>query len=195
MKLVVAISGASGAIYPFQLLTYLKEKTNHEVMIVASENGRRIFREELGKDLEEMRYPLFHHKNFDVPYVSGSGRFEQMIILPCSMGTLGRIAHGVSDDAITRSADVMIKEKRKLILVPRESPFSLIHIENMRLLALAGVTLIPAIPSFYSHPKTLEAATATVTSRVLDHMGIENDLMKRWKSPHPPFVKGGQGGI
>ncbi len=182
MKCVIGISGASGAIYPFQVLDYLKKKTNHEVSVVASSNGRRIFREEMGKDLEEMGFPLYATNNFDVPFVSGSARFDAMVILPCSMGTLGRIAHGVSNDSLTRAADVFIKEKRKLILVPRDTPFSLIHIENMRLLSLAGVTLIPAIPSFYSHPKTLEEVAATVTSRILDHMGIENDLMARWKS-------------
>lgn len=187
MKLVIGISGASGAIYPFQILSYLKEKTTHEVSVIASSNGRRIFKEEIGKDLEgtvsqEMGFPLYATNNFDVPFVSGSAHFDAMIVLPCSMGTLGRIAHGVSNDSLTRAADVFIKEKRKLILVPRDTPFSLIHIENMRLLSLAGVTIIPAIPSFYSHPKTLEEVAATVTSRILDHIGIENDLMKRWKS-------------
>ncbi len=179
--MVVGISGASGAIYPYQLLSFLKANTAHEVFVVASDNGRRIFKEELNRDLEEMGFPLFSTKNFDVPSVSGSSKMDQMIIVPCSMGTLGRIAHGYSDDALTRSADVFIKEKRKLIIVPRETPFSLIHIENMRLLSLAGVTIIPAIPSFYSHPKTLEEAAFTVTARILDHMGIENDLRKRWK--------------
>lgn len=181
MKIVVGITGASGAIYPYQLLSFLKSNGSHEVFVVASDNGRRIFKEELNKDLEEMGYPLFSTKNFDVPYVSGSSKMDLMVIVPCSMGTLGRIAHGFSDDALTRSADVFIKEKRKLIIVPRETPFSLIHIENMRLLSLAGVTLIPAIPSFYSHPKNLEEAAYTVTSRILDHMGIDNDLIKRWK--------------
>lgn len=182
MKIAVGVTGGSGAIYPFQLLSFLKKETTHQVWVVASENGRRIFKEELNRDLEEMGYPLFSTKNFDVPYVSGSSKMDLMVIVPCSMGTLGRIAHGFSDDALTRSADVFIKEKRKLIMVPRETPFSLIHIENMRLLALAGVTIIPAIPSFYSHPKTLEEAAMTVTARILDHMEIESDLMKRWKS-------------
>ncbi len=181
MKILIAISGASGAIYPFQILSFLKEQKEHEVSIVASKNGRRIFAEELGKNLADMGFPLFDIDNFDVPYVSGSSKMDVMVITPCSMGTLGRIAHGISDDALTRAADVMMKEKRKLILVPRDTPFSLIHIENMRLLSLAGVTLIPAIPSFYSHPKTLEEVAMTVTSRVLDHMGLNNHLMKRWK--------------
>lgn len=182
MKIIIGITGASGAIYPFQLLTFFREKTTHNVSIIASPNGRRIFREELGKDLEEFDYPLFGGKDFDVPFVSGSARYDQLVIVPCSMGTLGRIAHGASDDTLTRTADVFIKEKRKMIVVPRETPFSLIHIENMRLLSLAGVTIIPAIPSFYSRPKSVEIVAATVTSRILDHMGIENDLMERWKN-------------
>jgi len=182
MKLVIAITGASGAIYPFQLLSFLKQKTNHEVFVVVSENGQRIFKEELGKNLEDMGYPLFSKRNFDVPYVSGSAKMDAMLIAPCSMGTMGRIAHGISDDAITRAADVFLKEKRKLILVPRDTPFNLIHIENMKLLALAGASIIPAIPSFYSLPKTVEQVAATVTSRILDHLGIDNDLMKRWKA-------------
>lgn len=192
MKIVIGITGASGAIYSYQLLTYLRQKTDHHVSIVATPNGQRIFKEEVGKNLEEFDYPLFGPKNFDAPFVSGSARYDQLVIVPCSMGTLGRIAHGVSSDTLTRTADVFLKEKRKLILVPRETPFSLIHIENMRLLALAGASVIPAIPSFYSlppvasakegHPPSIEAVAATVTSRILDHMGIENDLMKRWKS-------------
>lgn len=181
MKIVIGVTGASGAIYPFQLLSFLKEKTSHDISIVASPNGRRIFKEELGKNLEEMGYPVHAITNFDVPYVSGSAGFDQMVILPCSMGTLGRIAHGLSNDALTRAADVFLKEKRKLIVVPRETPFSLIHIENLKLLSLAGAHIIPAIPSFYSKPKTLEQVAMTVTSRVLDHMGVDNSLVKRWQ--------------
>ena len=181
MKIVVGISGAAGAIYPFQLLNFLREKTGHEVSITCSPNGLRIFREEMGKDLTQFDYPIFSPQDFNAPFVSGSARYDQMIILPCSMGTMGRIAHGISNDVLTRTADVFLKEKRKLILVPRDTPFSLIHIENMRLLSLAGASIIPAIPSFYSHPRTVEEVAFTVTSRVLDHMGIDNSLMQRWK--------------
>lgn len=182
MKIVVGVTGASGAIYPSQLLGYLRERTPHEVSIVSSPNGERIFAEELGRSLKDFGYPVYPNNTFDVQFVSGSAKVDQLVILPCSMGTLGRIAHGFSDDTLTRTADVFLKERRKIILVPRETPYSLIHIENMRLLTLAGVVIIPATPSFYSHPKTIEELAATVTSRVLDHMGIENDLMKRWKS-------------
>lgn len=180
MKIVIAITGASGGIYPFQLLSFLKEKTCHEISLVASPNARQIFKEETGHTFEEFNYPSYAPHDFKAPFVSGSARFEQMVVVPCSMGTLSRIASGLSDDGLTRAADVFLKEKRKLILVPRETPFSLIHLENMRRVTLAGATVIPAIPSYYSHPKTVEALAATVTSRILDHMGIENDLMKRW---------------
>lgn len=186
MKIVIGISGASGAIYADQLLRYLKGNTGHEVSIVASPNGHRVFHEEVGGNLEAFESPLFGNKDFNAPFVSGSAKYDRMVIIPCSMGTLGRIANGVSDDTMTRAADVFLKEKRSLILVPRDTPFSLIHLENMRRLSLAGAIIIPAIPSFYSHPKTIEQVAATVTSRVLDHMGIENDLMKRWMSDSIP---------
>jgi len=181
MKLIVGITGASGAIYPYQLLSFLREKTHHEIAIIASENGRRIFYDELKKKIEEFDYPIYDLRDFDAPFTSGSARYEALVILPCSMGSLGRIAHGLSDDILTRTADVFLKEKRKFIVVPRETPFSLIHIENLRLLALAGVTIIPAIPSFYSHPQTVETLAFTVTSRILDHLDIDNQLTKRWK--------------
>lgn len=181
MKIVIAITGASGAIYPYQILSYLKQNTSHEVSVIASENGRRIFKEELGKTLEDMGYPIFSKNNFDVPYVSGSAKMDAMVIVPCSMGTMGRIAHGISDDAITRAADVFLKEKRKLIIVPRDTPMNLIHIENMKQLCLAGAAIIPAIPSYYSLPKTVEQVAGTVSSRILDQMGVDNNLMKRWR--------------
>ena len=180
MKIVVAITGASGSIYAKQVLQFLRE-TGHEVFVVCSDNGAAIFKDETGLNIHEFGFVLCDNKNFNVPFVSGSARFDAMAVIPCSMGTLGRIAHGVSGDVITRAADVFLKEKRKLILVPRDTPFSLIHIENLKLLSLAGATIIPAIPSYYSHPQTVDALAATVTARVLDHLGFENHLMKRWK--------------
>lgn len=180
MKIIIGVTGASGAIYARQVIECLK-KTNHEVSLLSSRNGRRVFREETGLELSEMGYPHYEPTNFDVPFASGSAKYDVMTIVPCSMGSLARIAHGISDDILTRTADVFLKEKQKLILVPRDTPLSLIHIENLRLLSLAGVTLIPAIPSFYSGPQTIEQVAATVTSRILDHMGIENDMMRRWK--------------
>lgn len=180
MKLVVGISGASGAIYAKRLLDFLKA-TPHEVHLTASENALQIGRDEAGIDYKECGYPFFGHRDFTAPFASGSARYDAMVIIPCSMGTLGRVAHGYSDDLLARAADVFFKERRKLVLVPRETPLSLIHIENMKLVTLAGATVIPAIPSFYSKPKTIEEAVDTVIARVLDHLGVENRLRKRWQ--------------
>ncbi len=180
MKLVIAISGASGALYAKQLLDFLKT-TSHEVEVVASDNAKMIWTDELGTKLNDIPFKLFSNRDFKAHFASGSAKYDQMVIIPCSMGTLGRIAHGISDDLISRAADVFIKEKRKLILVPRDTPLSLIHIENMKLLALAGAILVPAVPSFYSKPQTVEEVVNTVVSRVLDQMGIENNLMKRYE--------------
>jgi len=179
MKLVIGISGASGAIYAQRLLDFLK-KTPHEVVLTASENALEIGKSEAGVDFQEYGFPFYRSRDFTAPFASGSAKYDALAIIPCSMGMLGRIAHGYSDDLLTRTADVFFKEKRKLILVPRETPLSLIHIENMRLVTLAGATVIPAIPSFYSKPKTIEEAVDTVIARVLDHLGVENDLRKRY---------------
>jgi 4-hydroxy-3-polyprenylbenzoate decarboxylase len=180
MKLVVGISGASGAIYAKRLLDFLKESP-HEVHVTASENALEIGRDEAGIDYRECGYPFFSHRDFNAPFASGSAKYEALVVIPCSMGTLGRIAHGYSDDLLARAADVFFKERRKVLLVPRETPFSLIHIENMRLVTLAGATVIPAIPSFYTKPKTIEEAVDTVIARVLDHLGVDNHLRKRWQ--------------
>jgi len=180
MKIVVAITGASGALYAKQLLDFLKT-TGHLVEVVASDNAKIVWADELGSRLEDCGFKVYSKRDFKAPFASGSAQYNQMIAIPCSMGTLGRIAHGASDDLITRAADVFLKEKRKLILVPRDTPFNLIHIENLRLLHLAGATIIPAIPSFYSKPKTVEEVINTVIARVLDQMGIENCLSKRYE--------------
>jgi 4-hydroxy-3-polyprenylbenzoate decarboxylase len=120
-------------------------------------------------------------KSMNVPFVSGSNPFDVMVVIPCTMGTMGRIAHGVSEDVLTRAADVMLKEKRKLLLVPREMPLSLIHVKNMELLLLTGATLLPANPFFYTNPKTIEEVVDTVVARVLDHMGLPQKLIPRWQ--------------
>jgi len=121
-------------------------------------------------------------KTMQVPFASGSAKFEAMAIVPCSMGTLGRIAHGYSDGTIARSADVFLKEKRKLILVPRETPWNLVQARNVVTLMEAGALMLPAIPSFYGKPKSVEDVADTVVARILDHLGITNDLVKRWKT-------------
>ena len=180
-KIVVAISGASGALYPKRLLDSLTH-TPHQVAIVMSEHARQIWNEELdGFPIENYDRPIHNIKDFNVPFVSGSNAWDACVVIPCSMGMLGRIAHGYSDDVIARTADVQLKERKKLILMPRETPYNLVHIENMRLLTLAGALILPATPSFYSKPRTLEEAVDTVVARVLDHLGVENNLRKRWR--------------
>ena len=180
MKIVVAISGASGALYAKTLLETLKA-TDHKVSLIVTENAVKIAREEIHLDYRELGFPSHNLKDFKAPGASGSNPCDQMVIIPCSMGTLGRIAHGISDNLLLRTADVCLKEHKKLILVPRETPLSLIHIENMRLLTLSGAVILPAVPSFYSRPTTIQDLVNTVVARVLDHMGIENRLSPRYK--------------
>jgi 4-hydroxy-3-polyprenylbenzoate decarboxylase len=125
---------------------------------------------------------LYGDKTMQVPFASGSARFEAMVIVPCSMGMLGRIAHGYSDGTIARSADVFLKEKRKLIVVPRETPWNLVQARNVVTLLEAGAVILPAVPSFYGRPKSVEDVVDTVVARILDHLGVRNELATRWKS-------------
>jgi flavin prenyltransferase len=180
MKLVVAITGASGAIYAQRLLDNLDARA-HEIHLVCSDYARQVIAQELGK-LAVAPEVIQHSgdKSMSVPFVSGSAKFDTMVIIPCSMGTLGRIAHGVSDSTITRAADVFLKERRKLILVPRESPINLIHAHNLAAVLEAGATVLPASPSFYSQPRTVTEVVDTIIARVLDHLGMEHKLGTRW---------------
>lgn len=175
-KIVVAATGASGAIYFKLLLDKLAAMPNQyqELAILMSDNAVSVWETELG-NRDHHQYPFrFYDKNdFSAPFASGSGRFDTMIVMPCSMGTLGRIAGGISNDLLTRAADVILKEKRKLILVARETPYNLIHIRNMETVTLAGGIICPATPSFYSRPTTIEEVAATVVDRVLDLAGLE----------------------
>ncbi|NBO59108.1 MAG: UbiX family flavin prenyltransferase [Chitinophagia bacterium] len=181
-KIVIAITGASGSIYANLLIKKLgkiKEQWN-EVTIVFSDNAKTVWKTELGnEDYNQLPYPIFEKSDFNAPFASGSGRFDTMIIIPCSVGTLGRIAQGVSNDLITRAADVILKERRKLICVLRETPYNFIHIKNMETITLAGGIICPATPSFYSNPKTIEEAASTVVDRVLDLAGL-NIKTYRW---------------
>ena len=170
MKFVIGITGASGALYAIRLLDFL-QTTPHHIELAISPNAVDIAKDECSFDYYQTDLPIYGPKDFDAAFASGSAHFDAMVIVPCSMGTLGRIAHGYSDSLITRAADVFLKEKRPLILVPRETPLNLVHIENMRLLAQAGATIVPAIPSFYSKPSTIEEAVDTVVARILDQMG------------------------
>ena len=185
MKLVVAVTGASGSMYAQRLLEQIaKAKEVEECHVVLSEHAQEVAATELGaKGLRIPKGMKVHgDKTMQVPFASGSAKFEAMAIIPCSMGTLGRIAHGYSDGTIARTADVFLKEKRKLILVPRETPWNLVQARNVVTLLEAGAMMLPAIPSFYGKPKTVEDVVDTVVARVLDHLNLPNDLVKRWKS-------------
>lgn len=175
-KIVIGISGASGAIYAKLLLDELNKLSTQieAVGIVMSDNAKYVWETELGnKDYQNYPFTFYSKNDFEAPFASGSAKYNTMIVAPCSMGTLSRIAHGTSNDLLTRAADVILKERRKLILVCRESPLNLIHIENMRQLTLAGGIICPAVPSFYSNPQTIEEAVMTVINRVIDLIGLE----------------------
>ena len=181
-KIVIAITGASGSLYAKLLLDKLIQLNDQwaELGVVISENAKKIWQAELAN--EQFRdYPVKYYEKFDftAPFASGSAQYNIMIVIPCSMGTLGRIASGTSDDLVTRSADVILKERRKLILVVRDTPYNLIHIKNMETVSLAGGIICPATPSFYSQPSTVEEVALTVVHRVIDLAGLELNSF-RW---------------
>jgi len=182
-KIVVAITGASGSIYAQVLLKKLQQQLYdqvEEVAVVMSDNAKDVWKYELGNTAYETLPFNFYGKNdFYAPFASGSAKFDTMIICPCSMGTLARIASGISNDLITRAADVILKERRKLILVTRDTPLSVIHINNMKTVTEAGGIICPASPSFYSNPKTFEELAATVVDRVVDLCGLSQQTF-RW---------------
>jgi len=183
-KIVVAVTGASGSIYARLLLNKLIALKDQwqSAAVVMTENAKEVWRTELdNEDYVKYDLPFFSQKDFSAPFASGSGKYNTMIIVPCSMGTLGRIATGVSSDLITRAADVILKERRKLICVVRDTPYNLIHIRNMETLTLAGGIICPATPSFYSKPATIEEVAATVVDRVLDLAGLDISTF-RWGS-------------
>ncbi|MDZ7633190.1 MAG: UbiX family flavin prenyltransferase [Bacteroidales bacterium] len=197
-KIIVAVTGASGAIYAKLLLNALssgkdtgrelrhydsadaKESERAEIAVIFSDNAKEIWEHELG---EKVHIPegvtLFKNTDFYAPFASGSSDWDTMIVCPASMGMLGRIAGGISNDLISRAADVMLKERRRLILVPRETPYSLIHLNNMKLLTEAGAVICPATPSFYSQPKTIDGLVMTVVERILDLADIGGERF-RW---------------
>ena len=180
LRIVVAITGASGALYAQRLLDNLDPR-QHEIHVVLSNYAQTVISEELPGGLRLAPGVKTHGlKSMNVPFVSGSNPFDAMVIIPCTMGTMGRIAHGYSEDVLLRAADVILKERKKLILVPREAPLSLVHVKNFELLLLAGATLLPANPFFYTHPKTIEQVVDTVVARVLDHLGVPQNLVPRW---------------
>lgn len=175
-KIVVAITGASGSIYAKVLLDKLSALSSQweELSIVMSSNAKEVWQTELGNnDHQNYTAKYFDKNDFSAPFASGSAKYNIMIVVPCSMGTLGRIASGVSDDLITRAADVVLKERRKLILAVRETPYNLMHIKNMETVTLAGSIICPCTPSFYSKPQTIEEVAATVVDRILDLAGLD----------------------
>ncbi len=197
-RLVVGVTGASGAIYAQR---FLREAARHyrEIFLILSEQAVHVANTELdiciskqsfattawlGEDFPQIK--LLSDKNYFTPPASGSFRHDGMVIVPCSMGTAGRIANGISDDLITRSADVCLKEKRPLIVVPREMPMNVIMLRNLTTLAEAGATVIPACPAWYHKPETLEQLADTVVARILQSLGIEQSLMKEWAVDDPP---------
>src|ERR1700735_3266250 len=181
-KLVIAGTGASGAIYLQRLLAQI-DCVGNELHLVLSSFAKQVIHEELG----ELQVPAgvreHNDRSMNVPFASGSTRFDAMVIVPCTMGTLGRIAAGTSDSSIHRAADVFLKEKRKLILVPRETPWNLIHIRNCATLLEAGAIIMPAAPSFYSRPASLEELADTIVHRILDHVGLPSPKAFRWFEP------------
>ena len=176
-KIIVSVSGASGSIYAkvlFDKLVQLKEQIE-VVGVLMSDNAKYVWETELdNSDYNNYPFTFYDKMDFMAPFASGSANYDTMIICPCSMGTMGRIATGISNDLTTRAADVILKERRKLIIVARETPLSLIHINNMKIITEAGGIICPATPSFYSKPKTFEALAATVIDRVLTLSGLDN---------------------
>lgn len=180
-RLVIAVTGASGSIYAKALLNYLEKADRiDEVALIFSENGKAVWEYELGNIPQfQTKVRLVQNYNMFDSVASGSAQYGAMVVVPCSMGTLGRIAHGSSENLICRAADVMLKERRQLVLVTREAPLSLIHIENMRAVTLAGGIICPASPSFYALPQTLDQVVHSVVHRVIDLLGLPSDS-PRW---------------
>lgn len=178
---MVAITGASGVIYAQRLLDNL-DPQQHEVHVVLSNYAQTVIAAELPGGLRLAAGVKTHGlKSMNVPFASGSNPFDAMVVIPCTVGTLGRIAHGYGEDVLLRAADVMLKERKKLILVPRETPLSLVHVKNFELLIQSGAVIIPANPCFYTLPKTIQEVIDTVVARVLDHVGVPQQLVPRWQ--------------
>lgn len=182
MRLIVAITGASGVVYGKRLLGILQER-KVETHLVVSKAAEKVIEHELEmrkKELEELASHVYDVNDLSAPIVSGSFKTDGMIVIPCSMKTLAGIAHGYSDNLILRAADVTLKEKRKLILVPRETPLSVVHLRNMLDLASQGVLIVPAMPAYYHKPEKIEDLVDFIAGKVLDLLGIEHELFKRW---------------
>ena len=176
-KIAVAITGASGSVYAQLFLKALEGMADQcaEVSVVMSNNAKLVWQTEIGdQSFDRFPFRYFDKTDFNAPFASGSAQYDALVVIPCSMGTLGRIAAGISNDLTTRGADVMLKERKRLICVIRETPYNLVHIKNMETVTLAGGIICPATPSYYSKPSTIEEAAQTVVSRVIDLCGLEH---------------------
>ncbi|MGZ3423452.1 MAG: UbiX family flavin prenyltransferase [Polyangiales bacterium] len=184
MKIVVGITGASGSIYARTLIESLRAGPYIELAAVLSRSAPEVWTHEVGGDvrdwLDSQKVAHFEGRNYAAPFASGSAKWDAMVVAPCSMSALARIAHGISDDLLARAADVMIKERKKLILVARETPLSEIHLTNMLTVTRAGAMVLPATPSFYKRPETIDDVVRTVIARILDHLGVDDPHAKRW---------------
>jgi 4-hydroxy-3-polyprenylbenzoate decarboxylase len=185
MKLVFGISGASGAPYARRLLALFRAMPPTaavpvQVELVLSRTAEQVWALECGGSPRDLGFPVYEGRDYSAPFASGSARYDAMLVLPASMSCIARVAHGTSDDLLTRAADVMLKERKPLLLVPREAPYSAIHLENMLSVTRAGAIVLPASPSFYGRPQSLEQVLDTVLARVLDHLGVPHALIKRW---------------
>src|ERR1700726_3866436 len=185
MKLVIAATGASGTIYLQRLLEQI-DCAAHEIHLIMSAHAEQVAAQELEDFKIPARVSRHSESDLNVPFVSGSARFDAMVIVPCSMATLGRIASGSGETALLRAADVFLKERRKLVVVPRETPWNLIHARNVVTLLEAGAVVLPAIPSFYSRPDSLIGVVDTVVWRILDQIGLPNPAAYRWGQESAP---------
>jgi len=174
-KIVLGITGASGSIYAQRLINLFDKNRDlfDELSIVFTDTAKKVWEHELTERIENIPFKIYDNNNFFVSFASGSSNYNSMIICPCSIGTMSKIANSLADNLLTRAADVMLKENRKLIIVPRETPYNLIHIENMKKLILAGAKICPANPSFYSKPITINELVDTVIQKIVQLIGID----------------------
>ena len=186
-RVVLGITGASGAPYAKRLAGLLRGRDDVEVAACLSSPAPEVWALECGGDIrEELGLPVWGARDYRAPFASGSAGWDAMVIVPCSMGTVARIAHGTSETLLTRAADVMLKERRPLVLVPRETPLSTIHLDNMLRLAHAGAVILPPAPGFYDRPQAVADLVDFVVARVLDQLRVPHDLVPRWGEPAPP---------
>lgn len=183
MRIVVGISGASGAPYAKRLLEVLTREplaSQVRLSLVLSSTAREVYAHECGGDPADWGLPLYEGRDYSAPFASGSSAPDAMLIVPASMATVAKVAHGISDNLLTRAADVVLKEKKRLIVVPRETPYSEVHLSNLLALARLGATVLPASPSFYGQPTTIVQLLDTVVGRICDHLGLPHQLTRRW---------------